>query len=54
MDIKLIRKIDDLGRVVIPKDIRKALELNKHDEVEIDVVDNCIILKKVQWDNFLR
>ena len=46
MDIKFIRKIDDLGRIVIPNDVRKSLGLKKGDKIEIDVRDGCVILKK--------
>ena len=40
------RRIDELGRIVIPKEIRKSLKLNMGDSVEIYVEDNKISLKK--------
>ena len=46
MDFKFIRKIDDLGRIVIPNDVRKSLGIKKGDKIEIDVTDGYIILKK--------
>lgn len=43
----MIRKIDDLGRVVIPKEIRKTLRIREGDPMEIYVEKNGeIILKK--------
>ena len=46
MKLKIIRKIDKLGRIVIPKDLRKALSLTFDTEVEITVENGTIILKK--------
>ncbi|MBO5059495.1 MAG: AbrB/MazE/SpoVT family DNA-binding domain-containing protein [Clostridia bacterium] len=40
------RPIDELGRVVIPKEIRKALGLNVKEPLEIYLEDEKIILKK--------
>ena len=43
----MIRKIDDLGRVVIPKEIRKTLRIREGDPMEIFVEKNGeIVLKK--------
>ncbi|MEG1705731.1 MAG: stage V sporulation T C-terminal domain-containing protein [Clostridia bacterium] len=43
----IVRKIDDLGRIVIPKEIRKALRIRIGDPLEIYVERNGeIILKK--------
>ena len=43
----VVRRIDDLGRVVIPKEIRRNLRIREGDSLEIDV-DNAgdVILKK--------
>ena len=40
------RKIDELGRVVIPKEIRNNLNINVNDEVEIYIDDKKVILEK--------
>lgn len=43
----IVRKIDDLGRVVIPKEIRKNLRIREGDSLEIYIENNGdIILKK--------
>lgn len=43
----IVRRIDDLGRVVIPKEIRRTLRLREGDPLEIFVGDNGeVMLKK--------
>ena len=46
MEIKIIRKIDALGRIVIPKDVRTTLKLVAGDATVISVENGCIVLKK--------
>lgn len=36
------KQIDKLGRIVIPKDIRKELDLKENDEVDIHLIDDYI------------
>ena len=48
MEIKIIRKIDKLGRIVIPRDVRKTLAIDSNDNLEIAVKNNTIILRKKQ------
>lgn len=47
----IIRRIDDLGRVVIPKEIRKNLRIKEGDNLEIFVENEEIILKKYSMMN---
>lgn len=42
----VIRKIDDLGRIVLPKDIRKNLRIKNGDNLEIFISGEDIVLKK--------
>ena len=43
----IVRRIDDLGRVVIPKEIRRTLRIREGDPLEIYVDrDGEVILKK--------
>ena len=43
----IVRRIDDLGRVVIPKEIRRTLRIREGDPLEIYVDrDGAVILKK--------
>ena len=41
-----IKKIDELGRIVIPKDIRKSLSIKTNDSLEIGIVGNAINIEK--------
>ena len=44
----IVRKLDDLGRIVLPIELRRTLEIEERDPVEIFIEDNTIILKKYQ------
>ena len=44
----IIRKIDDLGRVVLPMEVRKLLDLTGKDTVEIFVNGGTIIMRKYE------
>ena len=45
------RRIDDLGRIHIPKDVRLSLGINYGDVISISVSDASIILRKEREDN---
>ena len=45
-EIGVVRKIDELGRVVIPKEIRRTLGIKDGESLEILIEDNNICLKK--------
>jgi stage V sporulation protein T len=48
----IIRRIDDLGRVVIPKEIRRSLGIKEGDPLEIFTTrDGEIIFKPYQEDS---
>lgn len=44
----IVRRLDDLGRIVLPIELRRRFELEEHDRVEILVEDDRIILKKYE------
>lgn len=44
--IKLTKKIDDLGRIVIPVELRSALGINNQDELEMHIDGSSIVLAK--------
>ncbi len=44
----IVRKIDALGRFVIPIELRNVLEISNSDSIEIFTDDDKIILKKYQ------
>lgn len=44
----IVRDIDQVGRVVIPKETRRSLGINEKDPLEIFVEDDKIILRKYE------
>ncbi len=42
----MLRKIDDLGRVVIPSELRKALDIQSGDLMELFVQEEGLVLRK--------
>lgn len=42
----MVRKIDELGRVVIPKELRRTLGIDNQDPLEIFIDGDKVILKK--------
>ena len=41
-----VRKIDELGRIVIPIELRKILDIKEKDSLGISLTDNGIFIKK--------
>lgn len=44
--IGIVRKVDHLGRIVLPKELRELLAIQPQDGVEIFVDENTIVLQK--------
>lgn len=44
----IVRKVDDLGRVVIPVELRRTLNIDIKDPLEIYVDGDQVILKKYE------
>ena len=44
----LVKKIDELGRILIPKEVRASMELDSKDSLEIFIENDRIILQKYQ------
>ena len=42
----IVRRIDDLGRIVIPKEIRRSMRIREGDAMEISLENNRICLEK--------
>lgn len=42
----IVRKVDELGRIVLPIELRRTLDIDIKDSIEIYVEDDKIILKK--------
>lgn len=46
----IVRKVDQLGRVVLPKELRNVLDIPEGTPLEIYTEGECIILKKYAPD----
>ena len=44
----VVRKIDELGRIVLPIEIRKTLDIQQKDALELFIDEDKIILQKYQ------
>lgn len=44
----MVRKVDELGRIVLPIEIRKTMDIKVKDAIEIFTDENRIILQKYQ------
>ena len=44
----IIRKVDDLGRIVLPIELRRTLDIAERDELEIFMENDRIVLQKFE------
>ena len=44
----IIRRLDDLGRIVLPIELRRTLDIAERDELEIYLDDDKVVLKKYE------
>ena len=44
----IVRKVDELGRIVLPIELRRTLNIEEKDALEIYVDENTIMLKKYE------
>lgn len=44
----IVRKVDELGRIVLPIELRRTLDINEKDAIEIYVDGSSIVLKKYE------
>lgn len=42
----IVRKVDELGRIVLPIELRRTLDIAERDAVEIYVDGDAVVLKK--------
>lgn len=50
----IVRRVDELGRVVLPIELRRNMDINEKDALEIFVDDDTIILKNTNLQTFLQ
>lgn len=46
-DIGIIRNLDNMGRIVIPHDIRERLKIGEKDKIEFIIKEEKIIMRKI-------
>jgi transcriptional pleiotropic regulator of transition state genes len=44
----IVRKVDELGRIVLPIELRRTLDIAERDELEIYLDDDKVVLKKYE------
>ncbi|MCD8004541.1 MAG: AbrB/MazE/SpoVT family DNA-binding domain-containing protein [Oscillospiraceae bacterium] len=44
----IVRKVDELGRIVLPIELRRTMNIAERDPLEIYVEGPCIIMKKYE------
>jgi len=44
----IVRKVDELGRIVVPIELRRSLGIGDRDAVEMFMEENSIIIRKHQ------
>lgn len=44
----IIRKVDELGRIVLPIELRRTLDIAERDELEIYMENDRIVLQKFE------
>ena len=47
MDTGMVRKIDDLGRIVVPAETRRLFNIHEGDELAIAVENETIVIRKL-------
>ena len=50
----IIRRVDDLGRIVLPKEVRRKVGISEGTPMEIFTSDEGIVLKKYYPENELE
>jgi transcriptional pleiotropic regulator of transition state genes len=48
LDTLIVRKIDDLGRIVVPAETRRLFNIHEGDELAITVENSGIVLRKLE------
>lgn len=47
----VIRRVDDLGRIIIPKSVRKELNIKEGEPMELFIDSNDVVFRKYTFDN---
>lgn len=46
----IVRRIDDLGRIAIPKEYRRQLDIKEGQDLEIVIVNDFIVIGKARTE----
>ncbi|MCY1714788.1 AbrB/MazE/SpoVT family DNA-binding domain-containing protein [Caproiciproducens galactitolivorans] len=46
MEARIVRRVDKLGRIVMPKELRSSLDIKTNDELEFFLDDEQFIIRK--------
>ncbi len=48
MKTGIVRKVDELGRIVLPIELRRTMDIEERDLLEISTQEDFIVLRKYQ------
>ena len=48
----VVRRVDDLGRIVIPRDIRRMMQIKESEPMEFFVDKDAIVIKKIETNSY--
>jgi transcriptional pleiotropic regulator of transition state genes len=48
MDTGMVRKIDDLGRIVVPAETRRLFNIQEGDQLAISIEGDAILIRKLE------
>lgn len=44
----IVRRVDELGRIVLPIELRRTMDINERDSLEIFVDEDSVVLRKYE------
>lgn len=44
----IVRKVDELGRIVLPIELRRTMDIAERDELEIFIENERVVLRKLE------
>lgn len=50
----IVRRVDDLGRIVIPKEIRRQLGVSENTPMELYLEDKSLVIRKYDTNNCIK
>ena len=48
----IVRRVDDLGRIVIPRDIRRMMQIKESEPMEFFIDKDAIVIKKIETNSY--